>query len=176
MAKITGKEGSRFEGNARVFDGEKAANVAIGHGLIKKGDVIVIRYEGPKGAPGMPEMLAPTGALVGLTQANPEPATGLLADFRYTRRICAFAPGDLFLGFTDGVIEAPDAGGQFYGEERLIDLLQRNPALGGEALCTLLVSELAAFGGRTVFDDDVCVVAIEATGTTCVFQPVTYDI
>src|SRR5688572_6171330 len=65
VAKITGKEGTRFEGRARVFEGEHAALRAIIDGVVVAGDVIVIRYEGPKGAPGMPEMLSPTGAVVG---------------------------------------------------------------------------------------------------------------
>ena len=65
VAKITGKEGEVFEGNAKVFDGEAAANEAIANKQIKEGDVIVIRYSGPKGAPGMPEMLKPTSAIMG---------------------------------------------------------------------------------------------------------------
>ncbi len=65
VAKITGKEGTRFEGRARVFDDERAALRAIIDGVVVAGDVIVIRYEGPKGAPGMPEMLSPTGAVIG---------------------------------------------------------------------------------------------------------------
>lgn len=116
------------------------------------------------------------GTLVRLDHPDPEPAAGLLPDFRYTRRECPFDPGDLFLGFTDGVIEAPDAEGSFYGEERLAALLRKTAGLNGEQLCTQLVNELATFSGRTVFDDDVCVVTIEATGTTCVVQPVSYDI
>ena len=62
VAKITGKEGTRFAGKARVYDSEHDALRAILDGAIVAGDVIVIRYEGPKGAPGMPEMLSPTGA------------------------------------------------------------------------------------------------------------------
>ena len=65
VAKITGKEGEKFTGPARVFDGEYATNDAIGKGEVKKGDVVVIRYEGPKGGPGMPEMLKPTAAIMG---------------------------------------------------------------------------------------------------------------
>jgi dihydroxy-acid dehydratase len=65
VAKITGKEGLYFKGTARVFDGEDAANEAIAQKKIQKGDVIVIRYCGPKGAPGMPEMLKPTSAIMG---------------------------------------------------------------------------------------------------------------
>ncbi len=65
VAKITGKEGEVFEGPARVFDGEAEANEAIGEGRVRKGDVIVIRYEGPRGGPGMPEMLTPTSMIMG---------------------------------------------------------------------------------------------------------------
>ena len=65
VAKITGKEGERFSGPARVFDSEEAMLEALEQGRIEKGDVIVIRYEGPKGGPGMPEMLTPTSAIMG---------------------------------------------------------------------------------------------------------------
>ena len=65
VAKITGKEGLRFEGRARVFHSEELALQAILSDEISSGDVIVIRYEGPKGGPGMREMLSPTGAIVG---------------------------------------------------------------------------------------------------------------
>ena len=65
VAKITGKEGEVFSGTARVFDGEEAMLRALEQGRIQKGDVIVIRYEGPTGGPGMPEMLTPTSAVMG---------------------------------------------------------------------------------------------------------------
>ena len=65
VAKITGKEGLRFEGSARVFHSEEEALQAILDGVVVAGDVLVIRYEGPKGAPGMREMLSPTGAIMG---------------------------------------------------------------------------------------------------------------
>ncbi len=65
VAKITGKEGERFEGTAVVFDDEFKAIEGIGSGRVKKGNVVVIRYEGPKGGPGMPEMLKPTSAIMG---------------------------------------------------------------------------------------------------------------
>jgi dihydroxy-acid dehydratase len=65
VAKITGKEGLTFQGRARVFDGEERATAAILDGTVREGDVVVIRYEGPKGGPGMREMLSPTGALMG---------------------------------------------------------------------------------------------------------------
>ncbi len=65
VAKITGKEGLSFTGKARVFDSETAVNEGIKNGEVQKGDVVVIRYEGPKGAPGMPEMLKPTSSIMG---------------------------------------------------------------------------------------------------------------
>ncbi|MDQ0122963.1 dihydroxy-acid dehydratase [Pseudomonas lini] len=65
VAKITGKEGLRFEGTARVYHGEEGALTGILNGEVKAGDVIVIRYEGPKGGPGMREMLSPTSAVMG---------------------------------------------------------------------------------------------------------------
>jgi dihydroxy-acid dehydratase len=65
VAKITGKEGLRFDGPANVFDSEESMLEALEQGKISKGDVIIIRYEGPKGGPGMPEMLTPTSAIMG---------------------------------------------------------------------------------------------------------------
>ncbi|NIK92973.1 dihydroxy-acid dehydratase [Mangrovimonas sp. CR14] len=65
VAKITGKEGLSFKGVANVFDSEAAVNEGIKTGKVKKGDVVIIRYEGPKGAPGMPEMLKPTSSIMG---------------------------------------------------------------------------------------------------------------
>nr|WP_314639623.1 dihydroxy-acid dehydratase [uncultured Pseudomonas sp.] len=65
VAKITGKEGLRFEGTARVYHGEEGALTGILNGEVRAGDVIVIRYEGPKGGPGMREMLSPTSAVMG---------------------------------------------------------------------------------------------------------------
>ncbi|MDA2915664.1 dihydroxy-acid dehydratase [Nitrospinae bacterium AH_259_B05_G02_I21] len=65
VAKITGKEGERFTGPAKVYDSEEATLAALERGEIVKGDVVVIRFEGPKGGPGMPEMLTPTSAIVG---------------------------------------------------------------------------------------------------------------
>jgi dihydroxy-acid dehydratase len=65
VAKITGKEGLRFSGPARVFDCEEDMLAGLEKGEIRKGEVVVIRYEGPKGGPGMPEMLTPTSAIMG---------------------------------------------------------------------------------------------------------------
>lgn len=65
VAKVTGKEGLAFKGRAKVYDSEQEANLGIQKGEVKKGEVVVIRYEGPKGGPGMPEMLKPTAAIIG---------------------------------------------------------------------------------------------------------------
>ena len=65
VGKVTGKEGLAFSGTAKVFDSEEEMLAALERGEIKAGQVIVIRYEGPKGGPGMPEMLTPTSAIMG---------------------------------------------------------------------------------------------------------------
>src|SRR6185369_10728452 len=81
VAKITGKEGLHFEGNARVFDSEEDMLAATERGEIKKGDVVVIRYEGPCGGPGMPEMLSPTSVIMGAGLGND---VALITDGRFS--------------------------------------------------------------------------------------------
>jgi dihydroxy-acid dehydratase len=81
VAKITGKEGLYFRGPARVFDAEEDMLRALEEGRIGKGDVVVIRYEGPKGGPGMPEMLTPTSAIMG---AGLGKDVALLTDGRFS--------------------------------------------------------------------------------------------
>jgi len=81
VAKITGKEGLRFTGPARVYDSEEDMLHGLEQGQISKGDVIVIRYEGPKGGPGMPEMLTPTSAIMG---AGLGKDVALLTDGRFS--------------------------------------------------------------------------------------------
>ncbi|NNF13276.1 MAG: dihydroxy-acid dehydratase, partial [Gemmatimonadetes bacterium] len=81
VAKITGKEGLRFTGPARVFDREEAALTALEEGRIQVGDVVVIRYEGPKGGPGMPEMLTITSAIVGAGLGS---SVALVTDGRFS--------------------------------------------------------------------------------------------
>ena len=83
VAKITGKEGEKFVGKARVFDSEEASLRAILAGKIRKGDVVVIRYEGPEGGPGMREMLAPTSAIMGRGLGND---VALITDGRFLWR------------------------------------------------------------------------------------------
>ena len=114
--------------------------------------------------------------VVRLVPADPEPATGLMADFRYTRYESTFAPGDLFFGYTDGVLEAADATGQFYGEARLGGLLLRTRGRPGNEVCETLVRELEAYSGRSVFEDDVCVVAVESTGKSPATNSSMYEI
>ena len=81
VAKITGKEGMRFSGPARCFDSEELMLAALELGQIQKGDVIIIRYEGPKGGPGMPEMLTPTSAIMGAGLGSD---VALLTDGRFS--------------------------------------------------------------------------------------------
>jgi len=81
VAKITGKEGERFAGPAKVYDSEEAMLAGLEQGEIEKGQVVVIRYEGPKGGPGMPEMLTPTSAIMG---AGLGADVALLTDGRFS--------------------------------------------------------------------------------------------
>ena len=92
VAKITGKEGLTFAGPAHVFDSEEAMLEALEQDKIKKGDVIVIRYEGPKGGPGMPEMLTPTSAIVG---AGLGKDVALLTDGRFSGGSHGFIVGHI---------------------------------------------------------------------------------
>ena len=90
VAKISGKEGTHFEGTARCFDSEEVALTAILDGTVVKGDVIVIRYEGPKGGPGMREMLAPTSAIMGRGLGND---VALITDGRFSGGSHGFVVG-----------------------------------------------------------------------------------
>ena len=92
VAKISGKEGERFEGTARVFDGEHELIAGIDSGKIRPGDVVVIRYVGPKGAPGMPEMLKPTSALIG---AGLGKSIALITDGRFSGGTHGFVVGHI---------------------------------------------------------------------------------
>ncbi|UUC44940.1 dihydroxy-acid dehydratase [Flavobacterium cerinum] len=99
VAKITGKEGERFSGPARVFDGEKALIEGIKNGRVQPGDVIVIRNEGPKGAPGMPEMLKPTSTLIG---AGLGQSVALITDGRFSGGTHGFVVGHISPEAYDG--------------------------------------------------------------------------
>ena len=92
VAKITGKEGLKYRGTAKVFEGEYAANDGIRKGKVKKGDVVVIRYEGPKGGPGMPEMLKPTAAIMG---AGLGKDVALITDGRFSGGTHGFVVGHI---------------------------------------------------------------------------------
>jgi dihydroxy-acid dehydratase len=92
VAKITGQEGLAFSGPARVFDGEERATAAIFAGGVRAGDVVVIRYEGPKGGPGMREMLSPTGALVGRGLGD---KVALITDGRFSGGSHGFVVGHI---------------------------------------------------------------------------------
>lgn len=92
VAKITGKEGEIFKGTAKVFNGEEAANTAIAAGEIQPGNVIVIRYCGPKGGPGMPEMLKPTAAIMGAGLGN---SVALITDGRFSGGTHGFVVGHI---------------------------------------------------------------------------------
>ncbi|MDG1572835.1 dihydroxy-acid dehydratase [Robiginitalea sp. M366] len=99
VAKITGKEGLRFEGPAKVFESEFEANDGIGAGKVKKGDVVVIRYEGPMGGPGMPEMLKPTSAIMG---AGLGKEVALITDGRFSGGTHGFVVGHVTPEAQDG--------------------------------------------------------------------------
>jgi dihydroxy-acid dehydratase len=109
VAKISGKEGERFEGPARVFDGEKHLIAGLSSGRVKSGDVVVIKNEGPKGAPGMPEMLKPTGAIIG---AGLGKSVALITDGRFSGGTHGFVVGHItpeaYEGGLIGLVEDDD--------------------------------------------------------------------
>ncbi len=109
VAKISGKEGERFEGPARVFDGEKNLIAGLSNGRVKPGDVVVIKNEGPKGAPGMPEMLKPTGAIIG---AGLGKSVALITDGRFSGGTHGFVVGHItpeaYEGGLIGLVEDDD--------------------------------------------------------------------
>ena len=92
VAKITGKEGLVFSGTAKVYDSEAAANAAISGGKVEGGNVIVIRYCGPKGGPGMPEMLKPTSAIMGVGLGK---QVALITDGRFSGGTHGFVVGHI---------------------------------------------------------------------------------
>lgn len=109
VAKITGKEGEKFTGPARVFDGEFELIKGIQSGRVKAGDVVVIRYVGPKGGPGMPEMLKPTSAIMG---AGLGKNVALITDGRFSGGTHGFVVGHIvpeaFEGGTIAVVRDDD--------------------------------------------------------------------
>ncbi len=105
---------------------------------------------------------AATGTVDQLALSDPEPATGLLDGFDYTSHECVFAPGDVFLGYTDGLFEAADAAGHEFGETRLRSFLAQHAGITGSALLEGLEKEVVAFTGHAHFDDDICALTVEA--------------
>lgn len=99
MAKITGKEGEKFEGTAKVFNSEGECNTALLNGKVKAGEVIVIRYVGPKGGPGMPEMLKPTSLVIGAGLGN---SVALITDGRFSGGTHGFVVGHITPEAQDG--------------------------------------------------------------------------
>ena len=122
VAKITGHEGLRFRGAARVFHGEEAGMAAIMAGEVRKGDVVVIRYEGPKGGPGMREMLSPTSAINGRGLAS---HVALLTDGRFSGGSHGFVIGHVTPeAYEGGPIALVEDGDVIHidAERRAIDL------------------------------------------------------
>ncbi|MGL6250536.1 MAG: dihydroxy-acid dehydratase, partial [Billgrantia desiderata] len=99
VAKITGKEGTRFSGSARVFGSEEEAQARINDGTVTAGDVVVIRYEGPKGGPGMREMLTPTSAIMGRGLGD---SVALITDGRFSGGSHGFVVGHVSPEAFDG--------------------------------------------------------------------------
>jgi len=99
VAKISGKEGERFEGRAKVYGAEEEAMKAILAGKIERGDVVVIRYEGPRGGPGMREMLAPTSAIMGQGLGKD---VALITDGRFSGGTHGFVVGHITPEAYDG--------------------------------------------------------------------------
>ena len=99
VAKITGKEGELFEGTANVFESEEEMVAALEEQKISKGDVVIIRYEGPKGGPGMPEMLTPTSAIMGAGLGSD---VALLTDGRFSGGSHGFIVGHITPEAQDG--------------------------------------------------------------------------
>ncbi|MGJ8743515.1 dihydroxy-acid dehydratase [Polaribacter sp.] len=109
VAKISGNEGLLFEGKAVVYDGEQAANTGIINGEVERGDVVVIRYVGPKGGPGMPEMLKPTSLIMG---AGLGKSVALITDGRFSGGTHGFVVGHITPegqeGGTIGILKTGD--------------------------------------------------------------------
>ncbi|MGY8675325.1 MAG: dihydroxy-acid dehydratase, partial [Verrucomicrobiia bacterium] len=122
VAKISGKEGLRFSGKAICFDSEEAALKSILNGKVKKGHVIVIRYEGPKGGPGMREMLSPTGAIMGKGLGKD---VALITDGRFSGGSHGFVVGHVSPeAYEGGVIAVVKNGDSvtIEGEKRTLNL------------------------------------------------------
>ena len=123
VAKISGNEGLLFQGKAVVYDGEQAANTGISNGEVAKGDVVVIRYVGPKGGPGMPEMLKPTSLIMG---AGLGKSVALITDGRFSGGTHGFVVGHITpeaqSGGTIGLLKTGDII-KISAEDNSIDVL-----------------------------------------------------
>ena len=129
VAKISGKEGDTFKGPANIFESEEDMLTALEKSQINKGDVVVIRYEGPKGGPGMPEMLTPTSAIVG---AGLGQHVALLTDGRFSGGSHGFIVGHLTPEAQDGgPLALIENGDQIVisGSDNSIDVLVNNDEL-----------------------------------------------
>mgnify|MGYP001395117867 CR=1 FL=1 len=129
VAKISGNEGLFFEGKAVVYDGEPAANKGIGSGEVERGDVVVIRYVGPRGGPGMPEMLKPTSMIMG---AGLGKSVALITDGRFSGGTHGFVVGHITpeaqLGGTIGLLKTGDTI-RISAEDNSINVLLSNDEL-----------------------------------------------
>jgi len=123
VAKITGKEGEQFTGKARVFNSEFDANQGIRDGLVQPGEVIVIRYEGPRGGPGMPEMLKPTAAIMG---AGLGQSVALITDGRFSGGTHGFVVGHITPEAQDGGLIALLKDGDIITIDAINNILEVN--------------------------------------------------
>ena len=138
MAKITGKEGLAFTGTAKPFDSEEDMLAALERGEIQRGHVVVIRYEGPKGGPGMPEMLTPTSAIMGAGLGSD---VALITDGRFSGGSHGFIVGHVTPEAQD---RRPDRAGAQEGDRITIDAKKHREAglrglrhrrrIGGESI------------------------------------------
>jgi sigma-B regulation protein RsbU (phosphoserine phosphatase) len=119
-----------------------------------------------------PLVLRADGVVESLVRDDPEPAAGLIENFAYTDHTHRFEPGDVYLGYTDGLFEAANAAGAMYGQERLRHFLARQGGVAGTALLDRLIAEVVAFTGDARFDDDICALTVEAASAAGESVPV----
>ncbi len=117
-----------------------------------------------------------SGTATPLQLASPEPAAGLVDGFAYTRGECVFGVGDKLLCYTDGVLEATDAAGEYFGMERLANIALQFADRPGSELIAKVVAAVGGFSGREQFEDDLCLLAIESTGMTCPMTALNWEI
>ena len=117
-----------------------------------------------------------TGTVAPLKLDNPEPAAGLMDDFAYTRGEAPFGVGDKLLCYTDGVLEATDASGEYFGQERVSNLAMYFGQHTGAELIEKIVAAVRGFSGHDQFEDDLCLLTIESTGMTCPLVVLNWEI